>query len=209
MPENRRATRLPSHSEACPLWARALDTFYGPSFDVRSRKELAESMADFLELPPGEEAFHQAHLALRQVQALADVHATLRRVEAKFGAPDLSALVALKHLAPVRRALDDIAGAQSEVLDALEDQGPGDEDDDALDGDLPPDGDPSGLSDVIEDDVPEEEPLPVDTPAAVAPPEVVEVLEPEIVEAPPADEAPAPRKLLRRRVIDVPSSESA
>jgi len=57
VPENRRATHLPSSSEARPLWARALDTFYGPSFDVRSRKELAESMADFLELPPGEQAF--------------------------------------------------------------------------------------------------------------------------------------------------------
>lgn len=206
MPENRRATRLPASSEARPVWARALDTFYGPSFDVRSRKELAESMADFLELPPGEQAFHQAHLAFRQTQGLADVHASLRRIEGLLGALDFSALAALKHLAPMRRALDDIADAQSEVLDALEDQGGGedDEDDDMLDDDPPPDGD----EDVIEDDVPEDEPVPVDSPAAVAPPEVIEVLEPEIVEAPPAA-ARASRKPRRQRVIDVPSSEAA
>lgn len=165
-------------------------------------------MADFLELPPGEQAFHQAHLAFRQVlqtgpEGLADVHASLRRIEGQLGGLDFSALAALKHLAPMRRALDDIADAQSEVLDALEDQGGG-EDEDVLDDDLPPDGD----EDVIEDDVPEDEPVPTDTPAAVAPPEVVEVLEPEIVEAPSAG-APTPRKPRRQRVIDVPSSEAA
>jgi len=198
MPENRRATRLPSSSEARPVWARALDTFYGPSFDVRSRKELAESMADFLELPPGEQAFHQAHLAFRQTQGLADVHASLRRIEALLGGLDFSALAALKHLAPMRRALDDIADAQSEVLDALEEQGGG-EDEDVLDDDVPPDAD----EDVIEDELPDDDEPGEDTPAAVAPPEVVEVLEP-----PPA-EAPAPRKPRRPRVIDVPSSEAA
>ncbi|MCK6502489.1 hypothetical protein L6R53_03680, partial [Myxococcota bacterium] len=199
MPENRRATRLPSSSEARPLWARALDTFYGPSFDVRSRKELAESMADFLELPPGEQAFHQAHLAFRQTQGLADVHASLRRIEGLLGGLDFSALAALKHLAPMRRALDDIADAQSEVLDALEDQGGG-EDEDVLDDDAPPD-DPSGLSGIIEDDEPEDEPEPEGAP-------VVDVVEPEIVEPPPA-EVPAGRKPRRPRVIDVPSSEAA
>ena len=185
MPENRRATRLPSSSEARPVWARALDTFYGPSFDVRSRKELAESMADFLELPPGEQAFHQAHLAFRQTQGLADVHQSLRRIEGLLGGLDFSALAALKHLAPMRRALDDIADAQSEVLDALEDQGGGEDED------------------VIEDDPPDDDEPGEDTPATVAPPAVVEVLEP-----PPA-EAPAPRKPRRPRVIDVPSSEAA
>lgn len=198
MPENRRATRLPSSSEARPVWARALDTFYGPSFDVRSRKELAESMADFLDLPPGEQAFHQAHLAFRQTQGLADVHQSLRRIEGLLGGLDFSGLAALKHLAPMRRALDDIADAQSEVLDALEDQGGG-EDEDVLDDDVPPDAD----DEVIEDDVPDDDEPGEDTPAAVAPPEVVEILEP-----PPA-EAPAPRKPRRPRVIDVPSSEAA
>jgi hypothetical protein len=205
MSENRRATRLPSSSEARPLWARALDTFYGPSFDVRSRKELAESMADFLELPPGEQAFHQAHLAFRQTQGLADVHASLRRIEGLLGGLDFSALAALKHLAPMRRALDDIADAQSEVLEALEDQGGG-EDEDVLDDEAPPDGE----DDVIEDDAPEanaeEEPITWDAPGEDgAQPEVVV---PEIVEAPPA-EAPAPRKPRRPRVIDVPGSEAA
>ncbi|MCB9779740.1 MAG: hypothetical protein H6742_14340 [Alphaproteobacteria bacterium] len=196
MPENRRATRLPSSSEARPVWARALDTFYGPSFDVRSRKELAESMADFLELPPGEQAFHQAHLAFRQTQALADVHASLRRIEGLLGGLDFSALAALKHLAPMRRALDDIADAQSEVLDALEEQA-GDQDDDVLDDDAPPDDDDG----IIEDDEPEDEPEPEHEPVA-------EVVEPEIVEPPPA-EAPAPKRPRRPRVIDVPSSEAA
>ncbi len=202
MPENRRATRLPSSSEARPVWARALDTFYGPSFDVRSRKELAESMADFLELPPGEQAFHQAHLVFRQTQGLADVHASLRRIEALLGGLDFSALAALKHLAPMRRVLDDIADAQSEVLEALEDQGGGD-DEDVLDDDVPPDADEVIEDDVPDDDVPDDDEPGEDTPAAVAPPEVVEVLEP-----PPA-EAPAPRKPRRPRVIDVPSAEAA
>lgn len=202
MPENRRATRLPSSSEARPVWARALDTFYGPSFDVRSRKELAESMADFLELPPGEQAFHQAHLAFRQTQGLADVHASLRRIETLLGGLDFSALTALKHLAPMRRALDDIADAQSEVLDALEDQGSG-EDEDVLDDEAPPDADEVIEDDVPDDDVPDDDVPGEDTPAAAAPPDVVEVLEP-----PPA-EALAPRKPRRPRVIDVPGSEAA
>ena len=163
-------------------------------------------MADFLELPPGEQAFHQAHLAFRQTQGLADVHASLRRIEGLLGGLDFSALAALKHLAPMRRALEDIADAQSEVLDALEDQGGGedDEDDDVLDDDMPPDAD----EDMIEDDEPEDEER-RDTPVAVAPLVEVEVLEPEIIEAPPAAEAPAQRKPRRGRVIDVPSSEAA
>lgn len=172
------------------MWARALDTFYGPSFGVRSRKNLAESMADLLERPPGEQAFHQAHLAFRQTQGLADVHASLRRIEGLFGGLDFSVLATLKHLAPMRRALDDIADAQSEVLDGLEDQGD-DDDDDVRDDDLPPDAD----EDVIHDDMPDDdddEPVPLDSPAAVAPPEVVEVMEPEIVEALRAEAAAAP-----------------
>ncbi len=188
MPENRRATRLPSASEARPLWARALDTFYGPSFDVRSRKELAESMADFVELPPGEQAFHQAHLTFRQVQGLADVHASLRRIEALLGGLDFSGLAALKHLAPMRRALDDIAEAQSEVLDALEEREDEEEEE------------------MIEHDAPEadaeEEPVTWD------PPVEAEVVEPQVVEAPPV-EAPEPRKARRARVIDVPDAEAA
>ncbi len=195
MPENRRATRLPSSSEARPVWARALDTFYGPSFDVRSRKELAESMADFLELPQGEQAFHQAHLAFRQTQGLADVHASLRRIEGLLGGLDLSALGTLKHLAPMRRALDDIADAQSEVLEALDEREDEDEDDQD-DDELPPDADED--EDVIEDDEPA---------AAPSSPEV-EVLVPEIVEPPPEEPA-APRKPRPPRVIDLPDSEAA
>lgn len=102
----------------------------------------------------------------------------------------------------MRRPLDDIADAQSEVLEALEDQAGHDEDDDVLDDDLPPDGD----EDVIEDDEPEEDER-RDTPTAVAPAEVVELLDTEVIEAPP--EAPAPKKPRRARVIDMPSSEAA
>ena len=188
MSENRRATRLPSSSEARPVWARALDSFYGDSFDLRSRKELAESMADFLELPPGEQAFHQAHLAFRQVQGLADVHQSLRRIEGLLGAVPVASL---KHLGPMRQALEEIADAQSEVLNALEDQGTegGDEDED----ELPPDAD----EDPVEDE-----------PAAATPAAEVEVLVPDIVEPPPA-EATAPKKPRRSRVIDVPDAEAA
>ena len=182
MSENRRPTRLPSSSEARPVWARALDSFYGDSFDLRSRKELAESMSDFLELPPGEQAFHQAHLAFRQVQGLADVHASLRRIEGLLGAIPVAAL---KHLGPMRQALEEIADAQSEVLDALEDQGGEDEEED----ELPPDAD---------------EVLVEDEPAAATPAAEVEVLVPEIVEPPPAEAGP--KKIRRPKVIDLPEA---
>ena len=218
MPENRRATRLPSSSEARPVWARALDTFYGPSFDVRSRKSpvwrtgrvdgrLPGAAPRRAGVPPGAPR-------LPADPGLADVHASRGppwgRIEGLLGGLDFSALAALKHLAPMRRALEDIADAQSEVLDAREDQGDGEDDehDDVLDDDLPPDGD----EDVIDDDEPEDDDR-RDTPAAVAPPVEVEPFhggwEPEIIEAPPAAEAPTPRKPRRGRVIDVPSSEAA
>lgn len=166
-------------------------------------------MADFLELPPGEQAFHQAHLVYRQVlqtgpEGLADIHASLRRIEGLLGGLDFSALAALKHLAPMRRALDDIADAQSEVLEALEDQGGG-EDEDVRDDDAPPDGEEGGIEDDAPEDDAEEEPVTWDAPGEEGAPEVVV---PEIVEPPPA-EAPAPRKPRRPRVIDVPSSEAA
>ena len=65
-------------------------------------------------------AFHQAHLTFRQVQALEDVHATLGRVETAL--VGLEAKVdALKHLAPIRKALQDLTDGQADLLDLMED----------------------------------------------------------------------------------------
>ncbi len=116
-----RATRLPrANPDTGPIWARATRTFYADSFDIRSKKAFVEAMQDFVELSPAEQAFHQAHLTFRQVQALEDVHATLGRIETAL--VGLEAKVdALKHLAPIRKALQDLTDGQADLLDLMED----------------------------------------------------------------------------------------
>lgn len=148
MPETR-ATRPPrTNNDSGPLWARATRTFYAESFDIRSKKQFVEAMQDFTELSPAEQAFHQAHLTFRQVQALEDVTGKLSRIETLLLGLDLGALVALKHLAPIRKALEDMREGQEDLVELMEDLGdaqPPDEEDaddkDTLDellDDLPP-----------------------------------------------------------------------
>jgi hypothetical protein len=139
-----RATRLPRiRTEKKPEWADVIDRFYADSFDGRTKEALLESAEAFAEMEPEEQAFHQAHLTFRQVQALADIHATLKGIQAALGGLDPKALTALKHLPGIRKALVVIAKGQDEMLDLLESAAGGreSEDDDGTDQDEDGDGD--------------------------------------------------------------------
>lgn len=170
MPETTRLPRIRPDKKppVRPEWATVIDKFYADSFDARTQDALLESAEAFADMEPEEQAFHQAHLAFRQVQALADIHATLQGIERGLAALDPKALAALKHLPGVRKALVVIARGQQEMLDLME-SGPaaggvaGDEDEDDTDGDEPAedddaDGDePSELADAADYDDAEEE----------------------------------------------------
>ena len=162
MPET--ATRLPRARtlptpDRSPAWAHVLRTFYAQSFDTASEDSFVESVEAFCALSPDEQAFHQAHLAYRQVQALDDVYGCLRRIEAGLPALDAKALGDLRHLPGIRKALVVIAKGQEEMLDLME-SGPGGSA--AVKGDEQPDDDDdddgSELADAVDaDEVVEEE----------------------------------------------------
>jgi hypothetical protein len=160
MPET--ATRLPrARTVTTPEWAQVLRTFYAKSFDTASEDSFVESVEAFCALSPDEQAFHQAHLAYRQVQALDDIYGCLRRIEAGLPGLDPKALGALRHLPGIRKALVVIAKGQEEMLDLLEsgagaggdrtqgDEEPEDDDDD--------DDEDSELADAVDGDEVEEE----------------------------------------------------
>lgn len=165
MPETTRLPRIRPEKKppVRPEWAAVLDKFYADSFDARTQDALLESAEAFADMEPEEQAFHQAHLAFRQVQALADIHATLQGIERGLAALDPKALAALKHLPGVRKALVVIARGQQEMLDIME-SGPagggvvGDEDDEGdHDEAADEDDEPSELADAADYDDAEEE----------------------------------------------------
>jgi hypothetical protein len=168
MPETTRLPRIRPEKKppVRPEWAAVIEKFYADSFDARSQDALLESAEAFADMEPEEQAFHQAHLAFRQVQALADIHATLQGIERGLAALDPKALAALKHLPGVRKALVVIARGQQEMLDIME-SGPagggvvGDEDDEgdegAHDEAADEDDEPSELADAADYDDAEEE----------------------------------------------------
>ena len=154
MPET--ATRLPrARTLTTPEWAQVLRTFYAKSFDTASEDSFVESVEAFCALSPDEQAFHQAHLAYRQVQALDDIYGCLRRIEAGLPALDSKALGALRHLPGIRKALVVIAKGQEEMLDLLE-SGAGPGSDAAVKGDGDDDED-SELADAVDAEIVEEE----------------------------------------------------
>lgn len=131
MSERRRTPRLPrvSRPEAPipakltrPPWAEALHGFYDPSFAVKDADDLADAAEDFAELEPGEQAYHLGQLLFRQAEALEAIHGVLARIEANVAGADLAAL---KHLAPIRVAVRDIADVQEELLGVIEQVGAG------------------------------------------------------------------------------------
>lgn len=168
------ATRLPRvrtvrTTPLQPEWAEVIEKFYADSFDARNKQALLESAEAFSEMAPEEQAFHQAHLAFRQVQALADIHITLRGIEAGLGRLDPKALAALRHLPGVRRALVVIAKGQQAMLHLMENGGGAgvagadndDDDDDDREDDDDSDGeeddDDSELADAVDAEEIEEE----------------------------------------------------
>jgi hypothetical protein len=160
------ATRPPrARTLTTPEWAQVLRTFYAKSFDTATEDSFVESVDAFCALSPDEQAFHQSHLAYRQVQALDDIYGCLRRIESALPALDPKALGALRHLPGIRKALVVIAKGQEEMLELLESGAAGggrsggddDDDDDDRDGDDDEDAgselaDAVGLDGVEEED---------------------------------------------------------
>jgi hypothetical protein len=114
------AARLPRSRPATPEWSRVLDTFYADSFDARSRESLVEALEAFGELPAEDQAFHQAHLAYRNAQALGDVHAALLRIEGLLRGAAPADLAMLRHLPGIRKALVVLAKGQEEMLELMD-----------------------------------------------------------------------------------------
>lgn len=154
MPET--ATRLPrSRTPRNPAWLDALDV-YKRSFDATSAETLIEGAEAFAEMSPDDQAFHQAHIAFRHVQALGDIHAVLRRIDARLAGLDPEALAGLKGLPTMKKALVSIARGQNQLLRIVADggladavRGDNDEDDDDAGDD---DDDDSGDDDGDDDD---------------------------------------------------------
>jgi hypothetical protein len=126
-------------------------------------------------MSPDDQAFHQAHLAFRQVQALGDVYAVLRRIEARLARLDDSVGGAAKNLPVMRKALVTLARGQEALLGALADGGSleaavnGDEDD--TEGDEEEEDDFDGDEDAEE--VEEEDHGHGDGPEVVVPDEII------------------------------------
>ncbi len=124
MPEN--VTRLPSpRTPKLPEWKSVIERFYANSFDASSRGALVESIEAWASMDPDEQSFHTAHLAFRQVQALGDIHETLKGIESGLANLDPKALRALRYLPGVKKALVVIARGQHEMLDLLAEANPG------------------------------------------------------------------------------------
>ncbi len=148
----------PPEPTSGPRWARAVHLFYDPIFDIRSRAAFQDALNDYVTLPERERAFHDTHLLFRLVQGIESVHGLLERIDqrmSELASPDLSAL---KHLAPIRAALDEISSAQPSFIavDGFED----DEDleEDEREDDEPPEDDELAQDpDVIYDTIPEAE----------------------------------------------------
>ena len=129
MPETT-TPRLPqSRTRKGPEWLDAL-AFYKRSFDAASADALADGAEAFAEMSPDDQAFHAAHLQYRQVQALGDVFAVLRRMDARLAALNDGVGGAAKNLPIMRKALVRIARGQQALLGGLEAAVNGDRDDD-------------------------------------------------------------------------------
>lgn len=129
-----------------PEWALVIERFYADSFDARDKQAFLESAEAFAELAPEEQAFHHTHLVFRQLQAMGDIHATLKSIESSLARLDPAALTALRHLPGIRKALVVIAKGQREMLDVLETNGAAPPDDDA------DEDDDDGLEHAVADD---------------------------------------------------------
>ncbi len=143
-----------------PLWARAVHLFYDPIFDIRSGKAFQSALNDYVLLPADERAFHETHLLYRLVQGLESVHGVLVRVERKLNGAASPDLAALKHLEPIRAALEEIASGQADLVavTGIDGEQEDDDDDDELsdDDEALPDEDPDFIYDTVPDEEPEQ-----------------------------------------------------
>ena len=112
-------------------------------------------------MSPDDQAFHQAHLTFRQVQGLGDIHAVLRRIDARLAGLGPEALAGLKDLPTMKKALVSIARGQNEMLrivaqgglsDAVNGHDDEDDDDGGDDDDEGDDLDGEEDADVVEDE---------------------------------------------------------
>ena len=136
------ATRLPcARTLRNPVWLDAIDV-YKRSFDATSAETLIDGAAAFAEMSPDDQAFHQAHLTFRQLfqsgSGLGDIHAALRRIDARLAGLGPEALAGIKDLPTMKKALVSIARGQNEMLrivaqGGLSDAVNGDDDDDDSD----------------------------------------------------------------------------
>lgn len=63
-----------------PTFLETARTFYGEAFDVRKKRELSMSMAEWAEMEPGEQSFAVAHLLYLDLHAQAQTHQLLGHV---------------------------------------------------------------------------------------------------------------------------------
>ena len=155
-----------------PEWLDAL-SFYKRSFDASSADALAEGAEAFAEMSPDDQAFHAAHLAFRQVQALGDVYGVLRRVEARLASLGTAVAAGTKNLPVMRKALVRVARGQNTLLGLVADGGleAAVSGDDAEDDDAGTDDNLDGEEDV--DEIEDEDHGGGDVPEAVVPDEVI------------------------------------
>ena len=154
MPETN-ATRLPrANVQKNPEWLDAIRP-YKHGFEAGSADTLSRGADEWTELSPDEQAFHQAHLTYRQVQALGAGFGVLRRIELRLALLEPDALAG--NVETIKKAAVVVARGQSKLAKALAEGGlagamRGDDDDDADDdgGEEEVDADDEG--DVDDDD---------------------------------------------------------
>ena len=137
MPETN-ATRLPrANVQKNPEWLDAIRP-YKHGFEAGSADTLSRGADEWTELSPDEQAFHQAHLTYRQVQALGAVFGVLRRIELRLALLEPDALAG--NVETIKKAAVVVARGQSKLAKALAEGGltgamRGDDDDDDADDD--------------------------------------------------------------------------
>lgn len=137
MPETN-ATRLPrANVQKNPEWLDAIRP-YKHGFEAGSADTLSRGADEWTELSPDEQAFHQAHLTYRQVQALGAVFGVLRRIELRLALLEPDALA--RNVETIKKAAVVVARGQSKLAKALAEGGlagamRGDDDDDDADDD--------------------------------------------------------------------------
>jgi hypothetical protein len=159
MPETN-ATRLPrANVQKNPEWLDAIRP-YKHGFEAGSADTLSRGADEWTELSPDEQAFHQAHLTYRQVQALGAVFGALRRIELRLALLEPDALAG--NVETIKKAAVVVARGQSKLAKALAEGGlagamRGEDEDDADDDGGEEEADADDDGDMDDDDAVDEE----------------------------------------------------